>query len=606
MKTIELLAPARDISVAIAAINCGADAVYIGAQRFGARKGASNTLQDIEKLVLYAHKFHARVYATVNTILFDSELKAARDLIVDLYNIGIDAIIFQDMAILEMDLPPVPLHASTQCDNYDIEKIKFLDKIGISRIVLARELSLEEIKMIRQEVSCELECFVHGSLCVSLSGRCYMSASLGGRSANRGECAQVCRKSYVLTDAKGKVISDGKHILSLKDMDRSDYLPELIESGITSFKIEGRLKDKAYVKNIVSYYRRKIDDFLAGNCDFVRSSSGKSYISFTPDPERTFNRGFTDYLLKGYREKLLSPLTPKSQGKYIGKIIAVESKRFSTENMELLNNGDGLLIISKDGIVSGLRVNKIEDGYVYPFNFIPLSKGDLVYRNSDIVFEKDLLIDEEERLIDVSMEFKDVDSGFELSVADCDKNTVTVHENLPKILSQKDISETINLIKTQLSKTGNSIFKAESISVVLSNSFFLRLSIINNMRRKALEELEAMRIQNYKREVQGPLNGAVVYPYKEIDYRWNVSNKMAENFYRKHGVEYIKPAFEIKSSGDENLMTSRMCLRYENDLCKRINSGAVFADPFILFDGINYFTVSFDCDRCLMIIKKRE
>jgi putative protease len=320
IRKIELLAPAKNYETGIAAINFGADAVYIGCEKFSARSAAGNSIEDIRKLIKHAHLYRARVYAAVNTILFDNELEDVRDLITTLYDSGIDAVIIQDMGILEMDIPPVPLHASTQCDNFDPERVKFLDRTGFPRIILARELDLEQIREIRRVTRCELEVFIHGALCVSLSGRCYMSAAMGGRSANRGECAQPCRKSYTLTDAEGKIISKAKYPLSLKDLNLTDHLEKLIDAGVDSLKIEGRLKDINYVKNTVAHYRKRLDLILEGKNGLVKSSSGRTFHDFTPDPDRTFNRGYTGYFINGRNSKISSPFTPKSLGKYCGTV----------------------------------------------------------------------------------------------------------------------------------------------------------------------------------------------------------------------------------------------------------------------------------------------
>ena len=325
---IELLSPAKNLETGIAAINCGADAVYIGAPKFGARAAAGNSIADIAKLVLYAHNFFAKVYVTINTLLFDNELEEARKTVDELYLSGVDAIIFQDMALLEMDLPPIPLFASTQTHNYKLERIKFLDQLGINRIILARELSLEQIKEIRQNTSAELEFFVHGALCVCLSGQCYLSHALTGRSANRGECAQPCRMKYTLTDKSGKVIVKDKYLLSLKDLNLSEHLNKLISAGISSFKIEGRLKDAAYVKNITAYYRTLIDDILENKTVYKRASSGKSLFTFSPDPNKTFNRGYTEYFLTDHEKSRANIDTPKSMGEFLGSIKKLTSNFF--------------------------------------------------------------------------------------------------------------------------------------------------------------------------------------------------------------------------------------------------------------------------------------
>lgn len=605
MRKIELLAPARNVETGIAAINCGADAVYIGPEKFGARSAAGNTLADIERLIKYAHKYYAKVYSTVNTILYEDELEDARGLIVELYSSGIDGIIFQDMAILEMDLPPVPLHASTQCDNYDIEKIKFLDRTGIPRIVLARELSIEEVERIRGEVSCELEYFVHGALCVSMSGRCYMSAASGGRSSNRGECAQPCRRSYTLSDSNGKIVPAGRYPLSLKDLNRTDYIGELIDAGIDSFKIEGRLKDINYVRNIVAHYRVKIDEFLEGRSDAAKSSSGISVPGFTPDPERTFNRGFTTYFTDGRSCKVLSPDTPKSLGKRMGKVVAVEENRFRIDSPEPLNGGDGIFFFKRDGSECGVRVNRSEDGYIYPLSMDGICEGVEIFRNSDAAFEKIIESAKCERRLTADIVFRDTDDGFELIMTDCDGNSVSERITCNKEKSVKG-SDPASQVEKQLRKLGNTIFTAGSVEIDFGENWFIPVSLVNEMRRVCAEKLEAERNCRY-RPAQSTFNkNDTRYPYDMIDYRWNVSNSLARRFYERHGVSVIRDSFETGAhDGTEALMTTRMCLKYETGLCRKYGGKASgFTEPFTLDDGINRYCLSFDCAACFMIVKK--
>jgi len=604
MRKIELLAPAKNIETGIAAVNCGADAVYIGPEKFGARSAAGNSLSDIAKLISYSHKYYARVYATVNTILYESEIEDARRLINDLYNAGIDGIIFQDMGILEMDLPPVPLHASTQCDNYDIEKIKFLNRIGIPRVVLARELTVEDIRRIRNEVTCELEYFIHGALCVSMSGRCYMSAASGGRSANRGECAQPCRKSYTLTDSNGKVIQTGKYPLSLKDLNRTEYICDLIDAGIDSFKIEGRLKDINYVRNTVAHYRIKIDEALSGRKDIQKSSSGISVPGFTSDPERTFNRGYTEYFTKGRSDKVLSPHTPKSLGKRIGIVTSIENSCFRTDSNEKLNAGDGIFFFKQDYTECGTRINRSDENFIYPLSMDGIHKEIEVFRNSDAAFEKEVDTAKSERRITVDILFRDTAGGFEVVMADSDG--ISVSENVTHV-KEKSLKahDQYGQIKKQLAKLGNTIFAAGDVIIELEDNWFVPVSLLNEMRRNCAEKLEAERLRSYIRPENLFNKTDIQYPYSEIDYSWNVSNSPARKFYERHGVSIINDSYETGVyTGNEVLMTTKMCLKFENGLCPKYggkNSG--YTEPFILNDGRNRFMVTFDCSGCVMNIR---
>lgn len=605
MRKIELLAPARNPETGIAAINYGADAVYIGPQKFSARSAAGNSPDDIEKLITHAHIYNAKVYATINTILFDNELEEARLLITDLYNRGIDAVIIQDMGILEMDIPPVPIHASTQADNYDIERIKFLDKTGFSRIVLARELSLQQIKEIRENTSCELEFFIHGALCVSLSGRCYMSASMGGRSANRGECAQPCRKSYTLADANGEIISKSKYPLCLRDMNQSASLGEIIDSGVDSLKIEGRLKDIDYVKNITAYYRKAVDNILEGRQDIEKASSGRVLFDFTPDPGRTFNRGYTGYFIKGRSEPVSSPDTPKSTGKVIGKVTETGNNWFKISSMEKISNGDGLSFFDRDKSLSGLKVNRVDDNKIFPLSMNGICKDTVVYRNHDVVFEKMLISGKTERKIDVTIELDETETGFKLSITDEDGFSAS-----EEISSLKEISnsgrDVFEDIKARLAKLGGTIFTAADIKISLNESYFIPVSLLNELRRNTVEKLLQTRVTDYKAASSQIKKTVIPYPYKAIDFRHNVSNSLAEKFYREHGVDVIEKSFETSGKRITGpLMTAKLCLKHENNLCPKQNGkSGKFAEPFFLVDQSVKYRVEFDCMNCLMLIYK--
>jgi 23S rRNA 5-hydroxycytidine C2501 synthase len=607
MRKIELLAPAKNTETGIAAINFGADAVYIGCEKFSARAAAGNSIAEIQKLVSYARIYHAKVYAAVNTILYDSELEDARKLINDLYNIGIDAVIIQDMGILEMDLPPVTLHASTQADNFDIERIKFLDKPGFPRIILARELSLHQIQEVRDNTECELECFIHGALCVSLSGRCYMSAAMGGRSANRGECAQPCRKNYRFIDSKGRVISGAKYPLSLKDLNLTDYLQEIIEAGVDSLKIEGRLKDINYIKNIVSHYRRNLDNILEGKNDVEKSSSGKVFFDFKSDPEKTFNRGYTEYFINGRPGKVSSPDTPKSLGKKSGIVNETGNNWFRLDTVEKINNGDGLAFFDREKNLTGIKVNNVEDDKIFPQSLNGIYKDAVIYRNHDAAFEKILSRSRTERKIEITMKLSDAENGFNIEVTDEDKYTATSSINVLKEISNSpDID--IELIKKQLSRLGNTVFTAGDIKISLSEKYFIPVSVLNDLRRKAVEMLLETRIKNYKIKSSHLQKTDFSYPFRHIDFSHNISNSLAEQFYRRHGVETIEKSFE--TSGRQitgPLMTTRLCLKYENGICPVYNKKEIKSvEPFFLVNGNSIFRLEFDCSICIMRIFKHK
>ncbi|HEY3389918.1 MAG TPA: U32 family peptidase, partial [Prolixibacteraceae bacterium] len=431
-KIIELLAPAKNLICGRAAVSHGADAIYIGGPKFGAREDAGNSLQDIEKLVAEAQIFGVKVYVALNTILYDSELEDARQQIKNLYEIGVDALIIQDMGILEMDLPPIPIHASTQLHNYLPAQIKFLEAVHFKRAVLARELSIEQIRDIRSQTTIELEAFIHGSLCVSFSGRCYLSHAIGGRSANRGACAQPCRKRYTLYDADKKVISANQHLLSLKDLNHSDSIKELAEAGIQSFKIEGRLKEADYVKNITAFYRKKMDAFLEDQSEFKAASAGKSYFSFEANPAKSFNRGATDYFLHGRSKEIVSFESPKFLGEKVGEVIQVATKYFEIESALDIANNDGLVFISKTGESVGIKVNIADRNRIFPDKMNGIYPGAKVYRNYDHLFQQQLKADLTVRRIKVRIEISESDSGFKLIAQDESGIIVNSEYNLPK------------------------------------------------------------------------------------------------------------------------------------------------------------------------------
>lgn len=606
---VEILAPAKNLAQGIMAIHAGADALYIGAEAFGARSNATNSVEDIEELVNYAHLFKAKVFVVINTILYDNELEECRQLIHRLYAIGVDAIIIQDMAILEMDLPPIVLHASTQANNRDPKHVKFLADAGIKRVVLARELNLDQIREIHEASDVELEFFVSGALCVSFSGNCYMSIANGERSANRGSCAQNCRLPYQLIDGKGDTLIQSSHLLSIKDLDLSDQLPALIEAGIRSFKIEGRLKDAVYVKNNVSYLRKKLDAFLEGNEHYEKASSGRSFYNFEPQMERSFNRGYTDYFLNKRKEKIGSWETPKSQGQPIGKVLESKGKGYLIENADLLNNGDGLFFINEQGEADGAQINVILNGLVILNQPKAIAPGTLIHRNSDAEFIR--LVERDDsviRKIGVRLRLSENENGFQLEAHDEDGHKALAYLSAPKELSKKE--EIISDIKKNLSKTGNTPFIADAVDVDFSANWFLPLSKINELRREVLEQLMDIRIRDYQRETFPLQKTDHPYPVEQLDFTYNVSNKSARAFYHRHGVKEIEKAFELQwDPGKSRVMTTKYCVKYELGKCPRFQRetmGEKLNEPLTLKHGETEYKLKFNCKPCEMEIWEKD
>lgn len=586
MKTVELLAPAKNLETALAAINCGADAVYIGASDFGARKNAPNSLEDIEKLVNYAHIFKVKVHVAVNTILSDDELIDAINLINKLYEIGVDAVIVQDMGILKYavdgKLPPIQLHMSTQCDNRTLEKVKFFDKVGVSRVILAREMSLPQIAEICANVNCEIETFVHGALCVSYSGQCYLSYANGGRSANRGECAQPCRKKYSLVDGNGKVILSDKYLLSLKDFNASESIEKLINSGVKSLKIEGRLKDINYVKNVVSYYNILLSKYAE------RPSSGKVFYDFEPDLYKTFNRGYTDYFLNG-RNHCFNFLSPKSRGEKLGKVKRVSQSYFEIDAK--VYPQDGLCFI-ENGKMSGFLVNKVEGNKIYPNKMPKIVSGTVLYRNFNADFERCLSVSKTVRKIGVKFV---VNSN---KIYAFDENGNKVCKELLTSEKAKDVNTMKQNLITQLKKTGDSNFYPMDVVIESEDIPFLPISEINNIRRELLRLLTEERLAKYKINPQKTI-GYADFPLKTFDYHSNVMNSEAKLFYEYCNCKIVQPALEtsdVVPSGVE-LMRTKHCLKYAANLCSQPCGKLYLADE----KGKKY-PLKFDCKNCEMVV----
>lgn len=586
MKKVELLAPAKNIETAIAAINSGADAIYIGAVDYGARKNAPNSLSDIEKLVNYAHLFNVKIHVVINTILNNEELKDAINLIHKLYEIGVDAIIVQDMGLLnaaiESKLPPIEIHASTQCNNRTLDKAKFFDNVGVSRVILARELSLDTISEICNNVKCEVETFVHGALCVSYSGQCYFSYANGGRSANRGECAQPCRKKYSLVDESGKVLLKDKYLLSLKDFNASNHLKSLVDAGVKSFKIEGRLKDINYVKNVVAYYSNELNKYAA------RTSSGKVFLDFTPNADKTFNRGYTNYFLKE-REQCFNFLSPKSRGEKIGKI-----KRIFHNNFEIdaeLAPQDGLCFI-KDGDMTGFLVNKVEGNKVYPNKMDGLKSGTLLYRNFDAKFEKLLEASKTVRKLPISIQI------FDGKIVAIDEDNNKAEVLLPLGEQPNNLEKLKSNVISQLSKTGETVFYVNEIEILDDNLSFLPVSKINELRRDLLQMLSNERLRNYKRNSQKPI-GYAQFPETKIDYRGNVFNDNAKSFYKNCNCDVKEFALETQSNIPQGieLMRTKHCLKFAAGICGQPCKKLYLVDV----KGKKY-PLKFDCKNCEMVV----
>jgi putative protease len=609
-KKVEILAPAKNLVQGIAAINAGADAVYIGAPLYGARTNATNSVEDIAEMVKYAHLFKAQVFVVINTILYDNELQDCKKLIYQLYDIGVDALIVQDMAIMEMDLPPIVIHASTQANNRDPKHVKFLKDVGMQRVVLARELNLDQVRDIAAATDVELEFFVSGALCVSFSGNCYMSIAGGERSANRGSCAQNCRLPYNLIDGNGTTLLTESHLLSIKDLDLSDQLPALIEAGITSFKIEGRLKDIVYVKNNTSFLRKKLDAFLENNEHFQKASSGRTFYNFEPEMDRSFNRGYTDYFVNQRKEKIGNWESPKSQGQYIGAVTEIKANGYVIENHDKLNNGDGLFFINEEGIADGVQINIIVNDIVVPNTFKNIAVGTVIYRNSDAEFNR--IVEKENaavRKIGVSLRFSETENGFELTVVDEDG-----HKSVATLETEKETAKStdsvIPNITKNLAKTGNTPFIVDDIQVEFSNNWFLPISKVNEVRRIALEQLIDIRIKDYHREEFQITKNDIPYPTEKLDFTFNVSNKLARAFYKRHGVTEIEKAFELQwDPGKARVMTTKYCVKYELGKCARFQRetmGEKVKEPLTLKHGENEYKLKFNCKPCEMEIWEKD
>lgn len=623
MRKLELLAPAKDLKCGIAAIDCGADAVYIGAARFGARQAVGNSIDDINELCEYAHKFGCKVYVTVNTIIYDNELEDTQKLLNELGRIGVDAILVQDMGITKLQLPQnVALHASTQTDNRSAEKVEWLARHNFDRVVLARELSLEEIRNIHRRVpQTELEVFVHGALCVSYSGVCYASEYCFGRSANRGACAQFCRMKFDLTDKDGNEIINQAHLLSLKDMCRIDSLEQLADAGVTSFKIEGRLKDINYVRNVTAAYNKQLNEIISRRgSEYERASSGVCDIRFTPNLNKTFNRGFTDYFLNGRTSDLASFYTPKAMGEYVGKVKEIRGNSFNVAGTTSFANGDGLCFINSNNELEGFRINRAEGNRLFPLRMPRgLRKGIALYRNSDQLFEKELNGDNGQRKLGIRINIKASAEGLHIEAKTCDEK---LHINLQKDISlEKAQKSQVDNIKRQISKFGNTIFTVEDVIVEPTDfPWFIPNSILAEIRRQATDELmgrlskmsenqKDTKMKDHARQIPEKGKGSFhsISSYQQ-PYMYNIANRLAHSFYEQEGMSDITPAFEIRKPSSPLVMQCRYCLRHELGQCKKSHKqSGLLKEPLHLrlADG-RTFRLEFDCKKCQMNIYADE
>lgn len=605
---LELLAPAKNADYGIEAINHGADAIYIGGPAFGARAKAPNTIADIERLIRHAHRYHAEVFVTLNTIFHDNELEGARQIVQQLYEIGTDALIVQDMGLLEMDLPPIQLHASTQTDIRNVEKAQFLDQVGFSQIVLARELDLKTIQQIAQATTCNLEFFVHGALCVAFSGQCFISHAHTGRSANRGECSQECRLPYRLEDSEGRVIGNDKHYLSMKDNDQSANLRALIDAGISSFKIEGRYKDLPYVKNATAHYRQLLDEILNDMPEYAKTSSGVITFSFTPQPEKTFNRSATDYFVNGRKADIGAFDTPKFAGEEVGKVTKVGQDYFEMTMAVELHNGDGLCFFDVHKELVGMRINTVNGNRLVP-NEMPedMRRGMTLYRNRDHAFMRLLEKDSATRKIAVDLNFYETADGFGLTVTDEDTCSASAFIQQEKQPAQNLEKAEANL-RDNLTKLGGTDFSLRDFNLSVSQLWFVPASAINGLRRDAIEQLIQVRVASYQRPAKkAPVEPPVTYPEDTLSYLANVYNKKARAFYEKHGVKMIAAAYEANQElGEVPLMITKHCLRFSHGMCPKEAKGVigvqgtVTAEPMTLINGNDKFTLKFDCKPCEM------
>ena len=614
-KKIELLAPAKDAEVGIAAINHGADAVYIGGPSFGAREKASNSIADIERLCRHAALYDAKVYVTLNTLLYIGELERARQLAYDCWNAGVDALIVQDMQLLQLDLPPIPLHASTQCDNLTVERVQQLERLGFSQVVLGRELSLKQIKEIREKTTVPLEFFVHGALCVSHSGRCYLSQCIGNRSANRGACAQPCRLPWDLLDTDGKVLIKNRHLLSLKDLNNSAHLEELMDAGITSFKIEGRMKEADYVKNVTAFYRQKLDEIFERRMEYVSSSRGHCQFNFEINPEKSFNRGFTDFFINGRQKDIGAPFTPKSMGEYVGEVNWCNPLRMEIATDKTLHNGDGLCFLNEDDELVGLRADVVNGKTVSCNRPHGAHRGAKIFRNYDIEWQKQVEASNGNRKIDIDLILKETETGYEM-VAVCRDgiNRVSTSVQSEKIVATNPDKATENIRRKAL-QWGDTPFNPINLELKFDVSRLIPASLIGEMKRQLVEKLMDALIDDHqahrsiRKEEKSPIDNnqqpTANCQLQTVNSQLPTEQLPTEQLPTEQLPTEQLPTEQLSTDPDEipdHLMTCHHCIRYANGLCSKETGQR--AEPLFIRNGNHIFRLEFDCKNCMMYIQK--
>ncbi len=601
----ELLVPANNKETAIKAIKAGADAIYIGYSKYGARLQAGNSMEDIIELIEYARQYRVKIYITLNTIIKNEELEEVEKLIQKLYKIKADGIIIQDMGILKCKLPPIPLIASTQCHNNTIEKIKFLEKTGFKRVILPREISLEEIKEIKKATNIELECFIHGALCVSYSGQCYLSYAIGKRSANRGECAQPCRKKYSLYDNDGKPIIKDKYLLSLKDLNLSDKMEELIRAGVTSFKIEGRLKNETYVVNTTAYYRQITDKILT-TYNLKRSSQGVSQIDFEPNLYKTYNRGYTKFFIDGEKKDIATIDYNTSLGEYIGVVKEVK-KNYFTLNTNILSNGDGICFFNEKKELTGTNINKTEGKLIFPAKIKGIKEGIKIYRNYNKEFDDKIKNASITRKLRTEIRAEETQNSYIFFLTDEENNTAT-EMRVKKYEEAQNKEKALTTLGIQLSKSGDTEFSVEKTKINVKTIPFIRVSEINEIRRLLTSRLRKIRRKNYKYETRTEEIKKSEYPNIKLDYSANIYNDKAEQFYKERGCFISERALEeTKNTSNKTLMTSKYCIKNQLGLCPKQTHANKYKEPYILKDECNKeYLVAFNCRNCTMEISIRS
>lgn len=604
MAAIELLAPAKDLETGLAAIDCGADAVYIGAPRFGAREAAANSLAHIEQLAAYAHRVWAKVYAAVNTLLFDDEIDEAVELCHGLYRAGVDALIIQDAGLLACDLPPLPLIASTQMHNHSPARVAFLEKVGFGRAILARELDLRQIQAIRAATTIELEVFVHGALCVSMSGQCALSYALGGRSANRGQCAQPCRRGYALLDGHGQILERHRHLLSLRDLNLTSHLGDLLDAGVSSFKIEGRLKNKAYVMNVVGHYRQALDLCMADK-GLRRSSSGRSRLGFVPNLDKTFNRGYTSYFLGGPGTAMASPDSPKHVGEPVGRVAAVQGDGFLLEGSVDLHPGDGITFFARHNTLAGSLVNCVEGKRIVAQSLAGLAPGARVFRNHDHAFAAEIAKSRPRRTIAIDLRLGETEDALVLEATDEDGVRARAAVACARIAADRP-ERAAAAAAEQLAKLGDTELEAKSVVLAWKPPLHVPIRVLNGLRRALVEELRKARLEARPVDRPRAADPAARFPEDRLSFLGNVLNAKAAAFYRRHGVTAIEPAAEsgLDLRGRQ-VMIARYCLRRERGLCPREGATEDATLPWLLVDDRGRrLRLAFRCERrdCAMEI----